>query len=108
MESTESYTTSTATGAPLITKPEGVRSYSKNVFSGFREAPSTRHASPTFTVGAHGKGKSYNAKAAAANTATSPLVRRLKGRHLQMIAIGGSIGKFRLVIIAYVFSLLTA
>lgn len=35
---------------------------------------------------------SFDAKSAAANTASSPLARRLKGRHLQMIAIGGSIG----------------
>jgi amino acid transporter len=40
-------------------------------------------------------GRQYNAKAAAWNTANTPLVRRLKGRHLQMIAIGGSIGKYR-------------
>ena len=30
---------------------------------------------------------------AAQNTANSGLVRKLKGRHLQMIAIGGSIGE---------------
>merc|ERR1712144_124593 len=37
-------------------------------------------------------GRSYNPRAAAYNTANTILVRRLKGRHLQMIAIGGSIG----------------
>lgn len=34
----------------------------------------------------------YNNRRAANHTANTALVRRLKGRHLQMIAIGGSIG----------------
>ncbi|RMZ92649.1 hypothetical protein DV736_g75, partial [Chaetothyriales sp. CBS 134916] len=36
--------------------------------------------------------KRFDAEAAAQATALSPLLRRLKGRHLQMMAIGGSIG----------------
>lgn len=43
------------------------------------------------SIGAARK-RSFDADAAANNTATSGLMRKLKGRHLQMIAIGGSIG----------------
>lgn len=37
----------------------------------------------------------YNSAAAAEATANTALSRQLKGRHMQMIAIGGSIGKFK-------------
>ncbi|KAG4029939.1 hypothetical protein MFRU_014g02300 [Monilinia fructicola] len=45
---------------------------------------------PPGVVGANGR--VFHAEIAAEATATSPLARKLKGRHLQMIAIGGSIG----------------
>lgn len=56
---------------------------------GFRRDPNA-HATPKGAVG--GDGKVFDVEEAAQATATSPLQRSLKGRHLQMIAIGGSIG----------------
>jgi len=38
-------------------------------------------------------GRAFDHKAAAERTANSGLAHKLKGRHLQMIAIGGSIGE---------------
>lgn len=55
----------------------------------FRRDPRA-HTTPKGTVG--GDGRVYDVENAATATAESPLARRLKGRHLQMIAIGGSIG----------------
>lgn len=70
------------------TMDELKRPLSARVVDSFRRDP---HASVTRgSIG--GRKKSFDAEAAAAATAASPLVRRLKGRHLQMIAIGGSIG----------------
>ncbi|KAL1968504.1 hypothetical protein VTN77DRAFT_1714 [Rasamsonia byssochlamydoides] len=64
-------------------------SLGRRILDSFKRDPNA-HVTKRGQVGADGK--VFDVETAAANTATSPLHRRLKGRHLQMIAIGGSIG----------------
>lgn len=65
------------------------RSVPRRVIDSFRRDPNSR-VTPNGVIGANGA--VFDAEVAAQNTADSPLARKLKGRHLQMIAIGGSIG----------------
>jgi yeast amino acid transporter len=71
------------------------QSFGRRLFDSFRRDPHLT-ATPVGVIGANGR--VFDGKGAAQATAASPLARRLKGRHLQMIAIGGSIGEvlFRL------------
>ncbi|KAM0690508.1 hypothetical protein Q7P36_009275 [Cladosporium allicinum] len=65
------------------------RSWQARFVDSFKKDPNA-HATPTGAVGADGR--VFDVETAAQATASSPLTRSLKGRHLQMIAIGGSIG----------------
>jgi hypothetical protein len=61
----------------------------RRVIESFKRDPNF-NMTPKGALGADGK--VFDVESAAQNTANSPLARKLKGRHLQMIAIGGSIG----------------
>jgi amino acid transporter len=61
----------------------------RRIIESFKRDPNF-NMTPKGTMGADGK--VFDVESAAQNTANSPLARKLKGRHLQMIAIGGSIG----------------
>lgn len=63
--------------------------FANRVLDGFRRDPNL-HVTTTGVLGVNGR--VFDPDAAAEGTANTKLSRRLKGRHLQMIAIGGSIG----------------
>jgi len=79
-------------GESTVAKP----SLTTRFVDSFRRDPNTTVTKPG-TVGADGK--VFDVESAARATAESPLARKLKGRHLQMIAIGGSIGRSHLIVL---------
>ena len=63
-------------------------SLGQRVWGSFRRDPNAH----VTAVAPFLEGKNYDIESAAESAASSPLHRSLRGRHLQMIAIGGSIG----------------
>ncbi|KAL6243840.1 histidine permease [Rhinocladiella similis] len=66
------------------------RTFTRRLTESFKRDPNASVTRSSLSTSDHRH--HYDAEAAAQATAMSPLLRRLKGRHLQMIAIGGSIG----------------
>jgi hypothetical protein len=78
-------------GEPSYEETTEIRqSFANRVLHSFQRDPNLT-MTPKGAIGADGR--VFHPEYAAANTAASPLARRLKSRHLQMIAIGGSIGR---------------
>jgi hypothetical protein len=85
----KTYEETADTGYGSLEKPK--RTIATRIIDSFKRDPNA-HASSKAQIEA-GR-KNFDVETAAAATAESPLARKLKGRHLQMIAIGGSIGMF--------------
>lgn len=73
---------------------ESTQQHSGNFVTGFIDSfrPHPHQVATRNAAKNAGNDGGIDAEQAAINVAESPLARKLKGRHLQMIAIGGSIG----------------
>lgn len=82
------FTNMATTTIQSYSPPDPSEPISSGFIDSFRRAKNSAFMSDNSSITGH----VYNVKRANNNTAHSPLNRILKGRHLQMIAIGGSIG----------------
>ena len=84
--------------------PVAYRSIPARIIDSFRRDPDQKvfNNSKNFALTLeHGHSDSYDVETAIANTADTQLAKKLKTRHLQMIAIGGSIGEITISIPIY-------
>jgi len=105
----ERVTTTTLTTSSVKVK----RSIPVRIVDSFRRDPNQHVNERGEIVGLNGGGEetdgsssSYDLESAMANAAKAPLARKLKSRHLQMIAIGGAIGMLLLLFLLHVYSVL--
>jgi amino acid transporter len=72
--------------------------WTRRVIDSFKRDPNASITKAEVTAASRGH---FDHKTAAENTANSGLVQKLQSRHMQMIAIGGSIGTFPSFLVYY-------
>jgi amino acid transporter len=86
-------TTYLTSGEPWYHDDDAVHtSYAQRILDSFKRDPSRHIIDPMLELDDASSDGVFDPHKAAVRTAHSGLARKLKGRHLQMIAIGGSIG----------------
>ncbi|KAL9045009.1 MAG: hypothetical protein Q9214_001895 [Letrouitia sp. 1 TL-2023] len=95
-ETFETSTSSSGSGSAVGVVEPSYDEKAEEASSTWQRALDSFKRNPDFRITQRGavaaNGQVYDLESAVQNTVHSPLARRLKGRHLQMIAIGGSIG----------------
>jgi amino acid transporter len=93
-----------ASESPASPDNEGPKGpWTSRVIDSFKRDPNASITKAEVTAASRGH---FDHKTAAENTANSGLVQKLQSRHMQMIAIGGSIGTFLSCVLLWLLSLL--